>query len=298
MGANGTHRPVGPAGGWCRCGERWGGGGVDGGSVGRWVPSAGFEPAPGRGWVVPMRGASDGGCPRQDSNLRTRLGGWVVPMRGASDGGCPRQDSNLRTRLRRPMLYPLSYEGGGCRILGRKLGVPGGPAACSGAAGPLAPVGRRRSCVAVRGLLGRARRPGRSAVSGRATGGEFGRRCRWWRWRARPLTMRAKPRRLRCWRAWPMLWARPSQRVSSRLRLMRFGVVAAGVEPGEVGVAGWDGPDVLGAVELPGGVVVVAVEPDGDGLVAVVGRGAGSRCTSGTCRSCRGCGGCGRGGVR
>src|SRR5579885_3519457 len=25
--------------------------------------------------------------------------------------GCPRQDSNLRTRLRRPVLYPLSYEG-------------------------------------------------------------------------------------------------------------------------------------------------------------------------------------------
>ena len=25
--------------------------------------------------------------------------------------GCPRQDSNLRTRLRRPALYPLSYEG-------------------------------------------------------------------------------------------------------------------------------------------------------------------------------------------
>ena len=24
----------------------------------------------------------------------------------------PRQDSNLRTRLRRPVLYPLSYEGG------------------------------------------------------------------------------------------------------------------------------------------------------------------------------------------
>jgi hypothetical protein len=24
---------------------------------------------------------------------------------------CPRQDSNLRTRLRRAMLYPLSYEG-------------------------------------------------------------------------------------------------------------------------------------------------------------------------------------------
>ena len=26
-------------------------------------------------------------------------------------GERPRQDSNLRTRLRRPMLYPLSYEG-------------------------------------------------------------------------------------------------------------------------------------------------------------------------------------------
>jgi hypothetical protein len=33
----------------------------------------------------------------------------------------PRQDSNLRTRLRRPMLYPLSYEGGGWRLVGRKL---------------------------------------------------------------------------------------------------------------------------------------------------------------------------------
>lgn len=27
------------------------------------------------------------------------------------DFGCPRQDSNLRTRLRRPLLYPLSYGG-------------------------------------------------------------------------------------------------------------------------------------------------------------------------------------------
>ena len=24
---------------------------------------------------------------------------------------CPRQDSNLRSRFRKPMLYPLSYEG-------------------------------------------------------------------------------------------------------------------------------------------------------------------------------------------
>ena len=28
------------------------------------------------------------------------------------DAWCPRQESNLRTWLRRPMLYPLSYEGG------------------------------------------------------------------------------------------------------------------------------------------------------------------------------------------
>ena len=31
-------------------------------------------------------------------------------------GACPRQDSNLRTRLRRPVLYPLSYEGGIFRL--------------------------------------------------------------------------------------------------------------------------------------------------------------------------------------
>jgi hypothetical protein len=30
---------------------------------------------------------------------------------------CPRQESNLRTWLRRPMLYPLSYEGGPLSLL-------------------------------------------------------------------------------------------------------------------------------------------------------------------------------------
>ena len=33
---------------------------------------------------------------------------------------CPRQDSNLRSRFRKPMLYPLNYEGGGWRIPWRK----------------------------------------------------------------------------------------------------------------------------------------------------------------------------------
>ena len=32
--------------------------------------------------------------------------------------GCPRQDSNLRTRLRRPLLYPLSYGGVSGALLG------------------------------------------------------------------------------------------------------------------------------------------------------------------------------------
>ena len=32
---------------------------------------------------------------------------------------CPRQDSNLRSRLRRPMLYPLSYEGGERKSIAR-----------------------------------------------------------------------------------------------------------------------------------------------------------------------------------
>ena len=46
-------------------------------------------------------------CPRQDSNLRCATPEMSEP--GAPR--CPRQDSNLRTRLRRPVLYPLSYEG-------------------------------------------------------------------------------------------------------------------------------------------------------------------------------------------
>ncbi len=35
----------------------------------------------------------------------------LVVVALARDVQRPRQDSNLRTRLRRPMLYPLSYEG-------------------------------------------------------------------------------------------------------------------------------------------------------------------------------------------
>ena len=41
---------------------------------------------------------------------------------GETSRVCPRQDSNLRTRLRRPALYPLSYEGG----LGKSSNAPPG----------------------------------------------------------------------------------------------------------------------------------------------------------------------------
>jgi hypothetical protein len=49
----------------------------------------------------------------------------------------------------------------------------------------------------------------------------------------------------------------------------RLGVVAAGIQPGEVRVRRWDRPDVLGAVELPGRIIGVGVESDADALILV-----------------------------
>lgn len=49
-----------------------------------------------------------------------------------------------------------------------------------------------------------------------------------------------------------------------------LGVVASPVEALEVWVAGWDGSDVLGAVELALGVGVGSVESHGDGAAAEV----------------------------
>ena len=43
-------------------------------------------------------------------NKKARPGGREVPLISALVE-CPRQDSNLRTRLRRAVLYPLSYGG-------------------------------------------------------------------------------------------------------------------------------------------------------------------------------------------
>ena len=73
---------------------------------------------------------------------------------------------------------------------------------------------------------------------------------------------------------------------------MLSAVVAAPVEDLEVRIARWDLTDVLGPVELPFGVVVVGVQPNGDDSRRRGARGVGSRCTSGTCRACLGCGGC------
>lgn len=46
----------------------------------------------------------------QENGMKKTLCSAFPLVRG-SIRKCPRQDSNLRTRLRRPMLYPLSYGG-------------------------------------------------------------------------------------------------------------------------------------------------------------------------------------------
>lgn len=43
--------------------------------------------------------------------LADRDAGCVFPGQSYNFGECPREDSNLRSRLRKPMLYPLSYGG-------------------------------------------------------------------------------------------------------------------------------------------------------------------------------------------
>ena len=88
----------------------------------------------------------------------------LMPAGHRAFGKRPREDSNLRTRLRRPMLYPLSYEGGGWRIPGRKprtradsrdlsrglasvLGWSGARTVASSRDGGRAAVGTAGSCV-------------------------------------------------------------------------------------------------------------------------------------------------------
>ena len=46
---------------------------------------------------------------------------WLI---SSTNSWCPRRDSNARTRLRRPLLYPLSYEGGVVGKVAENLGTP------------------------------------------------------------------------------------------------------------------------------------------------------------------------------
>jgi hypothetical protein len=83
------------------------------------------------------------------------------------------------------------------------------------------------------------------------------------------LIMSAKPGRLRCWRAWPRLWTRVSQSESLRPRFIDSASLRRGLSRAK-SVSVGDGSQVLGAVQSPGTVVRVAVEPDGDGCGVVV----------------------------
>jgi CheY-like chemotaxis protein len=75
---------------------------------------------------------------------RTQLRGWWRGL-AAPSARCPRQDSNLRTRLRRPLLYPLSYGGDGKNI--SRLGGVGVYGVSRGRRGP------GEGCGWVRGSL-------------------------------------------------------------------------------------------------------------------------------------------------
>src|SRR5262249_20253872 len=68
----------------------------------------------GGGVADPGRGARHERHAPLEFHVAGRYGARTTSTRPAAGNGCgvrPRQDSNLRTRLRRPMLYPLSYEG-------------------------------------------------------------------------------------------------------------------------------------------------------------------------------------------
>ena len=183
----------------------------------------------------------------------------------------PRQDSNLRTRLRRPMLYPLSYEGGGWRIPGRKP-RPGrslhGDRWWRGH-GPL--WARRRVRDGVVSRPGAPKSAGESAavaVSRRRVGWV---RCRRWRWSGQAVDHEGVAEEVEVLAARGRCCGSAEPEGVFDVPVDGFGVVAATERPAKSGSVGWDGPDVLGPVELPRGVVGVAVEPDGDGGSGTVG---------------------------
>jgi hypothetical protein len=136
----------------------------------------------------------------------------------------PGRNRTYDTRFRKPVLYPLSYEGGACVKRGRKpvaelrssfgtsilAAGPGRPAGCLGLRAPSG------SCGPLGGVLRPLRAMRRSAAQA-AEARRFRCRCSW---SASELTMMAYPSRFTCWRACPTLWARLRYSVSSRPRLM------------------------------------------------------------------------------
>ena len=85
-----------------------------------------------------------------------KLDGWrsrefYVDVAASLPFGRPRQDSNLRTRLRRPMLYPLSYEGVGPAMLAARRAV-------ARSDGPPSDVAEARSTSMPAASVGRAKR--------------------------------------------------------------------------------------------------------------------------------------------
>ena len=60
--------------------------------------------------MIPIVGSDVGSLVLQDVGIGFDAHRSMIPRISSL---CPRQDSNLRTRLRRPALYPLSYGGVG-----------------------------------------------------------------------------------------------------------------------------------------------------------------------------------------
>jgi uncharacterized protein YciI len=80
-------------------------------SVARFKVDGAYVPTGARAGATRNRGMP---CPDQTPRRCRGPGAWArgVGARHHRVVQCPRQDSNLRTRFRKPMLYPLSYEGG------------------------------------------------------------------------------------------------------------------------------------------------------------------------------------------
>ena len=174
---------------------------------------------------------------------------------------CPRQDSNLRTRLRRPMLYPLSYEGGGRRrteasggVARRRVPVGRSREAAHDHDGrprhngrhrwPIRCPPRRPAAAGVRRRRRRARgRPRGAAVRPRRRPGQR----RAWRWPRRSAATRARsPRR---WSppptspAWPTVEIAGPGFLNLTIARLLAGLVAEIAADDELGIAQADAPE-------------------------------------------------------